>query len=145
MDTGPALFTVAEVERQLKDDQVKHFMTLMKDEKVTAGVGDDPNKTYKGQYRMLNGKLTCDGVGVLTWKDGTCYIGQFVNNKMQGKGRMTQANGDVYQGDWKNNMANGIGCLVNHEGGTSEGEWVDDLQNGFGKQSWEFGKIRFSG
>lgn len=58
---------------------------------------------------------------------------------------MTQANGDIYQGDWKNNMANGDGCIVNTTGGTSDGHWVDDLQDGFGRETWEFGKIKFSG
>lgn len=42
-------------------------------------------------------------------------------------------------------MANGNGCIVNSLGGTSDGEWVDDLQHGFGKETWEFGKIKFSG
>lgn len=46
--------------------------------------------------RKINGKQVMDGVGVLTWPDGSSYIGQFENDKMSGRGRMTQANGDVY-------------------------------------------------
>ena len=42
-------------------------------------------------------------------------------------------------------MANGNGCIVNKQGGISEGQWVDDLQHGFGKETWEFGKIKFTG
>jgi hypothetical protein len=42
-------------------------------------------------------------------------------------------------------MANGDGCIVNSSGGTSDGHWVDDLQDGFGRETWEFGKIKFSG
>ena len=37
-----------------------------------------------------------DGFGILTWPDGSQYIGQFENDKMSGRGRMTQPNGDVY-------------------------------------------------
>ena len=42
-------------------------------------------------------------------------------------------------------MAHGNGCIVNGSGGTSDGEWVEDQQHGFGKETWEFGKIKFSG
>lgn len=30
-----------------------------------------------------------DGFGILTWPDGSQYIGQFENDKMSGRGRMT--------------------------------------------------------
>ena len=86
-----------------------------------------------------------DGIGVLTFADGSQYTGQFQNGKQSGRGRMTQANGDIYQGEWKNNLANGYGSLMNTQGGTSEGDWLDDRQHGFGKETWEFGKIKFQG
>ncbi len=30
-----------------------------------------------------------DGVGIMVWQDGSRYIGQFIEDKMEGKGRMT--------------------------------------------------------
>jgi hypothetical protein len=71
-----------------------------------------------------------DGMGVMTYPDGSYYIGQFENEKMCGKGRMTQANGDVFQGDWKNNMANGNGCIVNTQGVTESGSTICNTDSG---------------
>lgn len=86
-----------------------------------------------------------DGYGVLYFADKSIYKGQFSEGKMCGRGRMTQQNGDVYQGDWMNNMANGNGCIVNLHGGTSDGEWVDDQQHGYGKETWDNGRIQYTG
>jgi len=42
-------------------------------------------------------------------------------------------------------MANGNGCIVNLQGGTSDGEWVDDQQHGYGKETWDNGRIQYTG
>ena len=38
-----------------------------------------------------------DGEGEFTWKDGMKYIGQFKENKIQGKGKWIWPNGDTYE------------------------------------------------
>ena len=42
------------------------------------------------------------GVGVLTWKDGKRYEGEFANDKREGEGTFTWADGRKYKGSWKN-------------------------------------------
>ena len=90
-------------------------------------------------------KKVKDGMGIMRWQDGSRYLGQFSDDKMEGKGRMTQANGSVYQGQWSQGMANGIGTFIDSEGSTYDGEWKNDLQHGFGCETWSQGKIKFEG
>ena len=81
-------------------------------EQVPPGPNENPGKAYTGQWLMMNGKLVKDGVGEMTWPDGSIYRGQFVQDQMEGTGQMVQASGDVYQGQWKDNQANGHGVFV---------------------------------
>lgn len=39
-------------------------------------------------------------------KDGTLFIGQFLNGKAQGKGALIFPNGNYFKGAFKNNRAN---------------------------------------
>jgi hypothetical protein len=42
-----------------------------------------------------------DGQGVLTWRDGKKYEGQFLNDKREGNGTFIWADGRKYIGEWK--------------------------------------------
>jgi hypothetical protein len=42
-----------------------------------------------------------DGEGILTWKDGKKYKGNFVNDKREGHGEFVWADGRKYIGLWK--------------------------------------------
>lgn len=41
------------------------------------------------------------GYGVLIWRDGKKYEGQFVNDKREGKGTFSWSDGRQYIGEWK--------------------------------------------
>ena len=41
------------------------------------------------------------GYGILIWKDGKKYEGEFVNDKREGKGTFTWSDGRQYIGEWK--------------------------------------------
>lgn len=58
---------------------------------------------------------------------------------------MTHVNGDIYQGEWKDGKANGYGVFVDTNGSMYEGEWLNDQQHGYGTESWNYGKIRYTG
>ena len=45
------------------------------EEPVTSGPGEDEGKTYRGQWKYSKGKLVRDGVGTMTWPDGSVYKG----------------------------------------------------------------------
>ena len=66
------------------------------EEPVKSSPGEEQAKTYRGQWKYSKGKLVRDGVGTMTWADGSVYKGQFKEDCMCGTGQMTQANGDVY-------------------------------------------------
>jgi hypothetical protein len=40
----------------------------------------------------------------MRWPDGSKYVGEFENGKMNGQGIKTWANGDKFTGTWKNNL-----------------------------------------
>jgi len=42
-------------------------------------------------------------------------------------------------------MANGKGTFIDAQGSTYTGDWIDDLQDGYGVETWEGGKIKFTG
>jgi hypothetical protein len=42
-----------------------------------------------------------NGHGIYTWKDGSQYIGNFVNGKKDGKGKYKDINGSIFDGYWK--------------------------------------------
>ena len=42
------------------------------------------------------------GKGVLAWKDGKKYEGEFNNDKREGQGEFIWPDGRKYIGDWKN-------------------------------------------
>ena len=42
------------------------------------------------------------GKGILTWKDGRCYDGEFNFDKKHGQGKYTFADGKWYDGGWIN-------------------------------------------
>ena len=41
------------------------------------------------------------GKGLLKWKDGKQYQGDFCNDKREGQGVFTWRDGRVYEGQWK--------------------------------------------
>ena len=57
-----------------------------------------------------------DGQGVLTWRDGKRYEGQFVNDKREGHGVFVWADGRKYIGSWKAGKQHGIGTYISKEG-----------------------------
>ena len=101
----------------------------------------------KKQYRGFWNKdrTNWQGLGEIKFSDGSCYQGQTQNKLFNGKGRMNHSNGDIYQGEWKNGKADGFGIFVDTEGSMYEGEWINDLQNGHGVESWNNGKMKYSG
>ena len=68
------------------------------------GFGDkNIQPKYKGE--ITNGKP--NGVGVLTYPDGSNYVGEWKNGLPNGRGTDTYPNGQKYVGEWKNGVPNG--------------------------------------
>lgn len=51
------------------------------------------------------------GKGILTWKNGKKYNGEFNNNKREGKGICVWKDGRKYDGMWLDGKEHGMGNL----------------------------------
>ncbi len=45
-----------------------------------------------------------DGKGILYYKNGDIYLGEFIEGKNEGKGNYIKENGEYYNGQWKNDL-----------------------------------------
>ena len=121
-------------------------------------------KNYRdGHYEgiLINGKRELRGV--MNYKNGGKYIGQWKNDKRHGKGVFTSPNynnpdsntGIKYDGEFNNDKIEGYGIAIYNSGDKYEGEWKDDKQYGRGTLSyigggkyvgeWKFGKFNGEG
>ena len=105
------------------------------------------------------------GYGVYRWVSGNTYVGQWVENRREGKiGELHWANGDKYGGEWLDNRRTGMGVLrwspARGGGGAQllvssllsltrvsaavyEGEFYDNMLHGHG--TFHFRGIRYDG
>ena len=94
-------------------------------------------KFYLGQIidRLPNGK------GILVYKNGKTFYGNFERGEMQGLGLLEHSKDDSFKrkflaGKFQNNKANGNATLV-WDDAFHYGEFVDDSINGWGLRSWD--------
>ncbi|KAG2382694.1 hypothetical protein C9374_005274 [Naegleria lovaniensis] len=72
-----------------------------------------------------------DPEAVIKYKDGSIYIGQFLDSKKHGFGTMYYSNGDVYRGEWKNNLKHGVGDY-----------YFASNKSSYHQSTWENGQIK---
>ena len=66
-----------------------------------------------------------DGVGIYKWNEGSVYVGEFKNNKIEGKGVCYNKDGFlIYEGEWRNNLVDGNGRYIWEDGKMYEGEFL---------------------
>lgn len=93
-----------------------------------------PNETVTWTGACLDG--FADGMGVLTWYNGTKqqvqrYEGAFVNKEMNGRGIYTWGNGDRYEGEFKDGQRTGKGMMLYAVPPSSQiKKYVGDFVNG---------------
>lgn len=83
-------------------------------------------------------------------------IGEWKENKAQGKGKFWHVDGNIFEGkiqekfkiisffffqlispgEWKDDKANGYGVYIHITGAKYEGSWKDDQQDGYGVETW---------
>jgi hypothetical protein len=56
------------------------------------------------------------GQGLLLWRDGKKYEGNFVNDMRDGMGLFQWGDGRIYDGPWKEGKQHGVGKFTNKEG-----------------------------
>ena len=93
---------------------------------------------YIGQFK--NDKF--NGKGILYNKNGNIiYEGDFINGKIEGNGKHFYKNGQYYVGQFKNNKRNGKGILYYKNGNVMcEGDFINEKYEGDGKYFWKNGQ-----
>src|SRR5690606_27847137 len=81
-------------------------------------------------YGEVNSSGVPHGWGKIDYSTGDIYEGDWVNGLREGSGRELMANGDMYIGQFKDNRRNGKGVFSN--GDTYDGEWEDGYLMGQG-------------
>lgn len=67
-----------------------------------------------------------NGQGIYKWKDGDVYEGEFKNGERNGWGIMKYANGNKLECSWKKGKSKGKGTVLLANGGVLEGKWAKD-------------------
>ncbi len=80
-----------------------------------------------------------NGFFKVTYKDGAYYEGNFVNDKYQGKGTFVAADGTKNVGDFLDNKLNGKAVISYPNGDHYEGGMVNSLRDGSGKYTYAAG------
>lgn len=88
--------------------------------------------------------MWCRRAGVLTYKDGRRYEGEYKLDKMHGRGVYIWAEGARYEGEYREDKKNGRGVQTWPSGARYEGEYIDSMQTGYGLMTWADGR-RYEG
>ena len=100
------------------------------------------NGTYEGE--LINNIK--EGNGKFIYNDGEFYIGQFKNNKFNGKGVIFYDKNKIkYEGDFLNDKYNGLGTLFYKNGEFYIGQFKDGKKNGKGTEYYKDKKIKYKG
>ena len=86
------------------------------------GFGDkESHPIYKGDVE--NGKPS--GLGVITFPDGSKFVGEYKDGEKNGQGTFTSPNGYKYEGEWKDGKPVGQGTEIFPDGSKGIGEFKD--------------------
>ena len=73
-------------------------------------------------------------------KNGTAYVGDFLNGRMHGKGTFTYSDGAPYFGDFKNGKESGKGTFICWQHGAKYvGDFLNGQKHGIGKYNFPDG------
>lgn len=70
--------------------------------------------------------------GTLTLSNGDKYVGEYKQNKRNGKGTYTFPDGEKYTGEWRNGKPHGYGSYTFSDASYYAGNWLEGLKNGQG-------------
>ena len=66
-----------------------------------------------------------DGMGVYTWADGRCYMGEYKDDKKHGYGIYKWADGRLYLGNWMRGKQHGLGIYKTADTAFKYGLWEE--------------------
>lgn len=98
-------YTVQEVEYQMLSNEFDYHELVENSENF--GIKRFKDAIYRGEIDPQTNKRV--GKGVIVYKNGRIYEGEWEDDKRQGRGYERFANGNVYQGEFLQGKANGKG------------------------------------
>lgn len=121
------------------DKKVKYDGDWKDDVMEGTGVYIKPGFKYEGELR--GGRLY--GQGTLDTAEGT-YIGQWAEDRKEGKGEWDGDNGETYDGEWHSDLRFGKGTWIDTDGARYDGKWVKGRKEGSGVMTYANGS-KYSG
>jgi len=97
-------------------------------------------RSFEGQF--MHGEMAH---GEMIYKDGSTYIGGWMNGMRHGRGTSMFSDNSVYVGAFRLGRFSGFGKMLWMDGGYYEGEWEDGEMNGYGKEILPNGNLRHEG
>lgn len=82
---------------------------------------------YRGDFHKTYHR---HGKGVMTYRNGDVYEGEWVSNRRNGNGTMRYASGERYQGQWKDDERHGTGVSQMANGAVYRGTFERDQRHG---------------
>ncbi|KAM4569774.1 MORN repeat-containing protein 2 [Odontesthes bonariensis] len=117
-------------------------MSDKKEEDSLRSDGDGPIRVsfifpngdrYEGECsRSASGVLVRSGKGKHISASGITYIGEWCEDKMQGRGLMQHPSGALYEGEFKDNMYHGTGTYTFTDGSVYKGPFHENRLQGEG-------------
>ena len=74
-----------------------------------------------------------EGYGIMTYNDGSTYMGDWADNRREGFGIYRSVKGTEYAGQWKGGTRYGKGVLLSESGEEYHGDWVEGRMEGVGQ------------
>lgn len=119
-------------------ENIDYFMKLfnIKEAELDDNIHVQIQSPFKYKSYIYFGEYTDNmiphGRGLLIYKNGERYIGNFQNGKKSRYGIYYFKNGAKYKGEWQNNKLNGYGIYYYPNGSIYEGYFKDNKRNGAG-------------
>lgn len=87
--------------------------------------------TYNGEWKSVDNKKTRHGQGELSI-GAEKYVGNWIDDKMDGEGKYYFSSGSIYTGNFHNNFFHGQGEYLFFDGSKYVGEWQYNKMHGNG-------------
>ena len=112
---------------------------IYKDQSCFKGIFKN-GKKIKGKFSWKDGSFyegeilnnLFDGYGKFSWKEGRIYEGEWFEGKMDGKGKTIYSDGSIYMGDYNDGKRDGLGKYIWNENKYYEGFWRNNKHCGLG-------------
>ncbi len=116
-----------EAEESTEDEQPKDDSEKKESEKDDSSSEFETISWDRGTYEgpLKNG--VPHGKGTWVHRDGTSYVGDFYEGRIEGYGEYTFPNGVVYIGELKNGKAHGEGIMIHPDGRRVGRHWVNGV------------------